>query len=209
MATYNKTIPLLRDHHTHPMLYAAFATGVDLSVRGEETNAEALASEAVRRIAQATERNPTGWTIAYGWNDGVFPISESDIDALPPVVVFNVSLHTLRVNRHGRELMNKSFPELVQNLHSPDWIERNLRRVLNAFANDGATASRLVDFYDKILLRQHGIYYAEEMLMTGVMEIDLFADAGLLERTRFWAAGTTGRIAVVASTPGSRYKTIH
>lgn len=173
-------IPLLRDSHTHPLLYAAFMDGIDLARDAAETR-----DLAVARI-RAHTRGP-GWTIAYGWNSGRYPLAKEDFDGLLPLVVLNVSLHGLIVNDAGRALLHQSDPAVAEHLEDQDWIERNLRRVLNLFANQGASPERLRRFY-QWLLTEHGVYHAEEMLLVGENEIRWFEEAGLAGRTRFWAA---------------------
>jgi predicted amidohydrolase YtcJ len=175
-------IPLLRDWHTHPLLYAALMEGIDLNRDPADDREQALAR--IRAHAQAG--NP-GWTIACGWNSGRYPLLKQDFDDLPPVVVFNLSLHGLIVNDAGRTLLDRSDPGVAENLGNQDWIERNLRRVLNVFANDGASPERLQRFF-RWLLEEHGVYHAEEMLLVGENEVRLFEESGLAGRTRFWAA---------------------
>lgn len=174
-------IPLLRDWHTHPLLYAALMDGVDLNRDPGESRERAVA-----RIRRHAASGRAGWTIAYGWNSGRYPLSKEVFDDLPPVVVLNLSLHDLIVNDAGRRLLSQSDPDVVDNLENQVWIERNLRRVLTLFAG-GATADRIRAFF-RWLLEEHGVYYAEEMLLGGEAEIRLFEAAGLTERTRFWAA---------------------
>jgi predicted amidohydrolase YtcJ len=175
-------IPLLRDWHTHPLLYAAFMDGIDLNRNPAETR-----DQAVGKIRAHAQTGNPGWTIAYGWNSGRYPLLKQEFDDLPPLVIFNVSLHGLIVNDAGRALLHRSDPAVADNLEDQDWIERNLRRVLNVFANDGASPERLQRFF-QWLLEEHGIYHAEEMLLVGENEIRLFEEAGLSGRTRFWAA---------------------
>lgn len=175
-------LPLLRDWHTHPLLYAAFLEGIDLNRDPAEERDQAL-----DRIRTQARRGNPGWTIAYGWNSGRYPLAKQDFDDLPPVVVFNLSLHGLIVNDAGRALLQRSDRGIAENLEDQDWIERHLRRVLNVFASDGASPERLQRFF-RWLLEEHGIYHAEEMLLVDESEIRLFEAAGLTGRTRFWAA---------------------
>ncbi len=176
-------IPLLHDHHTHPLLYAAFQDAVDLGADPGASTTE----DAVRRIRERAAAGAAGWTIAYGWNSGRFPLAESALDDLGPVVVLNLSLHGLIVNDAGRDVIGRSDPEAAGRLDDQDWVERNLRRVLNLFVTAGASAARLRGFHDR-LLHEHGVLHAEEMLLVDAAEVRLFEEAGLLARTRFWAS---------------------
>ena len=69
-------IPLLRDRHSHPLLYAALLDSVDLN-RPAETRESALA-----RIRERALGGHSDWTIATGWNSGRFPLSKPDFDDL-------------------------------------------------------------------------------------------------------------------------------
>lgn len=173
-------IPLLHDWHTHPLLYAAFMDGIDLG-----RDPAATGEQAVGRIRAAA--SGPGWTIAYGWNSGRYPLAKAEFDDLPPLVVFNLSLHGLVVNDAGRDLLRRTDPVVADHLADQEWTERNLRRVLNVFATAGASADRLRRFY-RWLLEEHGVYHAAEMLLVGADEVRLFGEAGLAGRTTFWAA---------------------
>ncbi len=177
------TIPLLRDRHSHPLLYAALMGAVDLNQPGETRES------ALERIRAAAADGGTRWTIATGWNSGRFALDKSDVDGLPPIVVLSLSIHGLIVNDNGRVLLRAPDETVADHLDDQDWIERNLRRVLNVFARTGASAERLQTFFDR--LREVGVHSAEEMLLVGEDEIQLFDDAGLASRTQFWAAPET------------------
>jgi predicted amidohydrolase YtcJ len=154
-----RRIPLLRDRHSHPLLYAALMDAVDLNQPGETRES------AIERIRTASIDGGTRWTIATGWNSGRFPLHKRDFDGLPPVVVLSLSIHGLIVNDNGRVLLRAHDETVADHLDDQDWIERNLRRVLNLFARAGASADRLGAFFDR--LRQLGVHSVEEMLLVG------------------------------------------
>ena len=156
---------------------------VDLN-RPAETHQSAL-----ERIRERATQGAAGWTIATGWNTGRFHLEKADFDGLPPIVVLHLSIHGLIVNDAGRALLRTHDPTVAAHLDDQDWIERNLRRVLNVFANAGASAARLRAFFDE--LAGLGVHHAEEMLLVSEDEIRLFDEAGLADRTRFWAAPET------------------
>lgn len=176
-------IPLLRDRHSHPMLYSALMDAVDLNRPGFTRES---AVDAIRERALAVG---AGWTIATGWNSGRVQLDKADFDDLPPVVVLALSIHGLLVNDAGRLLLRQQDEVVADHLDDQDWIERNLRRVLNLFARAGASPERLRAFFDQ--LRTLGVHSAEEMLLVGEDEIRLFDEAGLAGRTQFWAAPET------------------
>jgi predicted amidohydrolase YtcJ len=183
MTAVCRTIPLLRDRHSHPLLYAALMDAVDLNRPGETRDS------ALERIRTAAAGGGPGWTIATGWNSGRFTLDKADFDGLPPIVVLSLSIHGLIVNDNGRLLLREHDGTVAAHLDDQDWIERNLRRVLNVFARAGASAERLNTFFDR--LHAIGVHSAEEMLLVGEDEIQMFDDAGLAGRTQFWSAPET------------------
>lgn len=176
------SIPLLRDHHTHPLLYSAFMDAVALGAVSTTTEA----------LARLRERATTtlGLTLAYGWNSGRYPLDPADMSAWGPVVVLNLSLHGLVVNQAGMDYLRQQDAVVADHLHDDNWRERNLRRVLNALATGNVSVSRLQQFFNWLAQTQ-GVWVAEEMLLVNGDEIGLFAAAGLSARTRFWVAPDT------------------
>lgn len=180
-------IPLLRDRHSHPLLYAALMDAVDLNRTGETRES------AIERVRARASAGGEAWTIATGWHSGRFHLDKADFDGLPPIVVLSLSIHGLIVNDAGRRLLREQDETVVAHLDDQDWIERNLRRVLNLFARSGASPERLRRFFD--WLRQIGVHSVEEMLLVDEDEIRLFDEAGLAGRTQFWAAPETYALA--------------
>ena len=172
--------PLLHDHHTHPLLYATFRQGVDLSD-----------VEDLKQAADLIAANADGerLTIAHSWKSNRFEFESEVFDSLPPCAVFNLSLHGLLVNRTGEIELKKKIGLDVERIKDQLWLEQNLRQVLNWFALLGGSPAALVAFYD--YLESVGVYSAEEMLLIDGCEIDWFQETGLADRTRFWAAPET------------------
>jgi len=178
--TLTENWPLLHDHHTHPLLYAAFRQGVDLS------EVEDL-HQAADLIAASGDGERL--VIAHSWKSNRFKFETEVFDSLPPCAVFNLSLHGLLVNRAGEIELKKKIGSNIERVKDQLWLEQNLRQVLNWFALLGGSPAALVAFYD--YLESVGIYSAEEMLLIDGCEIDLFRESGLIDRTRFWAAPET------------------
>ncbi len=178
----NIQIPLLKDHHSHPLLYAAFRQAVSLQgVKTKET-----ASEILQR---AVSDSPTALSVVHGWRSNFFQWSPKEIEAMPPVAIFNVSLHSLLINSAAKQILLRHYGDVVNQLHDRTWYENNLRVVLNWFANLYASAENLRLFYGEML--RQGVYHVEEMLLVDENEINLFERSGMLDRTNFWAAPDT------------------
>lgn len=176
-------IPLLRDNHSHPLLYAAFGQSLSLLDTTSKTDAEEM-------LRQAIDESTSGITVAHGWRSNEFSWTQSELDAFPgPVAIFNISLHSLLLNQSGKRALCEIYGDVVNNVGDQVWYEFNLRTVLNWFANLGATADALTTFFDSML--NQGVYHVEEMLLVGANEIELFDAANLGDQTRFWAAPGT------------------
>ena len=175
--------PLLHDHHTHPLLYAAFNSGVDLS--------DATSFEAAADLITSASNPPQApeVIVAHHWKSNRFPIEQNQLENLPPVAVFNFSLHSVLVNASAKTTLIERFGETVSNLSNQVWYERNIRHVLNWFAMLGGSPDALAAFF--VSLEELGIGSAEEMLLVGEQEIEWFEEAGLSHRTKFWAAPET------------------
>lgn len=174
-------IPLLKDHHNHPSVYGAMRTCVDLANVDDKTTALDLISSRGEEIV-----------FALGWNDSLFGFEDSDLEALPPVFIVNTSLHGFRVNDAGRERLRRTHPGIVERFDDQAWIERNLHRLFKLIVEvRGCDASCLTAFYDDLLAR--GVWYAQDMLLPGLLSIDAVEQAGFTERTLLWADPDTYR----------------
>ncbi len=170
------TIPLLKDNHNHPYLYASFKNTIHLeSVRDKEL-AFALIRASNKEI-----------TVATGWNNSFFDLTPEELNSLPPLVVCNVSFHGYLINQPARELLAFSHKEIVENIDDAAWVERNLFSVFKFIATiNPPTDQEVQEFYD-VLLLQYGIWYAEEMLLPNSSVLNTFYNIDHMDRTAFWA----------------------
>lgn len=173
------TLPLLTDHHSHPLLYASFLKAVDLS----PVTTPAAAYE---RLA-AADASPM--IVGYGWKDNFFSFDERQLESLPALAIFNLSLHKLLLNQAGRDYLVQVHGEQVHHIDNHEWFEAHLCQVWNWFALLNGSPQALVDFYQQ--LEKLGVWSADEMLLVAEREIEWFETAGLIDRTRFWAGPET------------------
>jgi predicted amidohydrolase YtcJ len=124
--------------------------------------------------------------VVLGWNDSLYGFSPAELDAFPPLVIMNTSLHSFVMNRAAADRLGSRFPELLANQGNREWIERNGAQLFGFIMGiKTCNALRLSSFYEKIASR--GVWYAEEMTMGGAEAIAVFDAAGLSSRTIFWA----------------------
>ena len=110
------TIPLLHDHHTHPLLYASFEQGVSLEPIESQTEANDL-------IVDASKSGKSEITLAFGWRSNRFQWTDEELEKLPPAAIFNVSLHELKLNQAGMDLVKKRYGEVAEKVRDQDWYE--------------------------------------------------------------------------------------
>lgn len=168
-------VALLHDHHTHPLFYSAFLRAIDFSDVSELDHAVDL--------IRGSNSSPI--VLGHSWKDNFFSLEPTILERLPPCAIFNISLHQLAINSAAMKLLSEKLGGEIGRLLDRDWYERNLQSVLNWFALLNASSESLVQFYD--FLEGVGIGSAEEMLLVDGVEIDWYEQAGLTDRTRFWA----------------------
>jgi predicted amidohydrolase YtcJ len=167
-------IPLLKDNHSHPYLYAALSEAIDL--RGVKTKEEAL---------NLLLRSPHEFKIAYGWNDSQYSFTPDEFEHLPPMVIIHTSLHRFILNAAAKNRLMNSHPEILGNCCNPQWVEKNFSRVLKFIMALNCCEKELLSYYFKLLLDQ-GTWYIEEMSLMGSSEIEMLSESDLFDRTACW-----------------------
>ena len=169
-------IPLLKDHHTHPSISAAFSGAIKLRHVAEKEQALSL-------IRSSRE----DMTVAIGWNTSYYQFSDEDLESFPPVVICNTSLHGFLINAAARKILQPKYPDIIANIDDAEWTEANIYTILKFLTNLSPYDTALLKkFYDEELLPL-GVWYAEDMLLPNRELIDQFAEIGYSDRTRLWA----------------------
>lgn len=172
-------IPFLYDHHAHVSGFSAYLDFPDLSnVRSKD-----VAIYQIKKKCAKKELN-----VVEGWNDSYYSLSQTDLRKLPPVIIWNVSGHGILFNKKAEELLEKKFrdEELIENLDSPEWVEKNLLKITKLMIEiGGIDENKIKNTYR--YLTERGIYKVEDMLVNSQETINIIKDLGLDERTDFWA----------------------
>ena len=164
----------MNDHHSHPFLYAALGNCIDLRFISRKIDALDLIQQADDDVI-----------VAIGWNDNLYRFKRRELDALPPTVIINASLHGYLVNHSATEMLQDVHPDIIQHMNDKHGTETNYFRVLRFFMGlKPCRMENLKAFYDALLDR--GVWFAEELSLWGKDEIALFKAGGLCDRTKFW-----------------------
>lgn len=167
----------IRDHHNHVSLYAALGDAIDLSGTRSEDEAVDLLSGLDRDAV----------TVATGWHGGRYGFTASRLDAFPPLVVVNVSLHGFILNRAAEAALGPGSPEIVRNWRDPLWCETRLPQILVFLTRAaGIDAGKLAAFM--ALMAAMGVDRLDDMLIPGEPFLDLVDGSPCAGRIRCWAS---------------------
>lgn len=179
--TTTARIPLLRDHHTHPLLYSSLAGCPQIGTLHHKHEALDL---------MAASCNGEELNVVMGWNDSRFTFSSRELAPFPPLVILNNSLHFLVMNRAAAEIVTPRFPRLAEHLDDREWVERHCAQLLGLIMTlRPCNGERLRSFFRDLACQ--GVWFAEEMSLAGRGEISAMQEAGLASRSAFWAAPAT------------------
>jgi len=171
-----KQIPLLHDHHTHTSIYAALHNCIDLRFVEDKSTALKLISES---------RDDT--TIVLGWNNSLYDFKEDELNAFPSLIICNASLHKFLINRKTREKFFDLHRDMIEHIDDDEWVENNIYFILTTLAKIKETGSKEINVFLNDLLQNHGIWQTEDMLLPEDSTLQRFKEAGVIERTQFWA----------------------
>jgi len=167
-------VPWLYDRHSHPSLYAALAGCPDLAAC---TPAEAL--------ALLGDLPGDRVTTVVGWHSSRVKLGPEQLEALPPAILINFSLHGFALTAGARRILAAEQPELLEHQDDPEWCERNMERLLVFFGRSaGFTAAKLDRFMAK--LQAAGIGAVEDMLLTDPGALGVIRASPWRGRIRCW-----------------------
>jgi len=173
--TQKISIPLLKDHHNHPSVYALFHDCLNLQETKDKTEA--------KKMLQSLDKE--GVSVVLGWNSRFYQFSDSDLRSFPPVIIVNVSLHSFIMNASAENLLKEKYPTVVANYKETSWFEEHYPGLLIFLANlVKPTEQKIKTFFD--YLYEKGVYYAEEMHLSGEEVYSIIRSSPYAERTAFW-----------------------
>lgn len=150
-------LPLVFDAHNHPSYYALLASCPDLSALESRTQVlEALA-----------QLEPAPLHIVTGFHSGKVHLRPQDLEAFPPLVLINFSLHGFLCNRAGGEfLQSKGIDPYPQSPRQAEEAMTQLLRFFPTYVASQLGAHKLQIQLKKYVdtLQRAGVYGAYDMM---------------------------------------------
>ncbi|MCP4218261.1 MAG: amidohydrolase family protein [bacterium] len=174
--TESAHIPHLADNHNHLSFYASLFHCPHL--RRIEDKPRALA------ILQGCDKEKV--TLVLGWNNGYYAFSPEELAAFPPVIIVNISLHSMLISPSAESILKHTNPLIIENYTNPVWYEDHLPQILVFLANRADPDGETIDAFFRFL-EEKGIHYIEDMLLTGESILWKILDSSYAHRAGFWA----------------------
>jgi predicted amidohydrolase YtcJ len=169
------SIPLLRDHHNHPSIYAPFFDCLNLQEIEDK-------AEAVKKL-KALDKEKV--SVVLGWNSRFYQFSEADLRCFPPVIIVHVSLHSFIMNTSAETMLKEKYPDIVANYKDASWYEEHFPGLLVFLAGlVDLSEQQIKTFFDH--LYEKGVYYMEEMHLPSENVYSIIRSSPYAERTAFW-----------------------
>lgn len=156
------TIPLLHDNHNHLSLYAALSGALDISSMGP-----IAAIDAIKALPS------DGLSLVKGWRTSSLRLAPTDLAALPPVLIVNISLHGFAVSDAGMGLLSSRMPELADRASDADWCEAHVPEVFAAYCDIGGVDSGRLEAELELAVSL-GIGSADDMAVADSKSIDAY-----------------------------------
>jgi predicted amidohydrolase YtcJ len=167
--------PLLHDHHTHVSLYAALGGVPSLAGLSRDEARDLLSSLPADRL-----------NLVKDWRTDRLPLAQAELEALPPVLIVNASLHGYALNRGAVSRIGPLWPEFAEHAFDAAWSERSLPDLFVFYGQvAGLDAAKLSAFMEGLAAK--GIGSAEDMTIAGEAAIKIIARSPYAERTALWA----------------------
>ncbi len=175
-------LPLLHDHHSHPSLYAALEGVPSLLGLPPGQAIELLVSQPRDRLG-----------LVKGWRTDRLPLGPRDLEALPPLVIVNFSLHGYALTpaaipflEAGAATLGSFALEFAQHYGDRLWAERNLPRLFVLYGKIAGLGAEKLDAYMRAL-EAVGIGSVEDMTTAGSAALAVIASSPYRNRIGSWA----------------------
>jgi len=172
--TQMMNVPWLYDRHSHVSLYGALQGCPSLAGCDPEAGMALLRGLPRDRI-----------TTVLGWQSWRLPLGPADLDALPPALIINFSLHGCSLTTAAKRMLGPEHLDLLERQRDPEWCERNMERLLAFYSiSAGLTAAKLDAFMTG--LQRVGIGAAEDMLLSDEAALRVIQASPWSGRIRCW-----------------------
>ncbi|MFW6176064.1 MAG: amidohydrolase family protein [Thermoplasmatota archaeon] len=168
-------IPLLKDKHNHISIYSALIDSLDIqNIKSK--------NEALSKIKNRKD----DISIILGWNTGYYKLEDKELNQLHPLIISDLSLHDIKLNKPAKNYLKEEFPELVENINNKLWVERNFSYIMKVLVSlKSLDVDKVNSFYDDLL--ENGILYAADMLLPNENSLEILRKSNISDYTEFWA----------------------
>lgn len=172
-------IPWLHDQHNHASFYAALI--------GCPTLAGLNHDDVVQTLGELPEDR---LSVAFGWHSAKAPLSERDLESLPPAIIVNLSMHGFALTRQAIPILADTQPEMVAHWQEPEWCEVNLPHLLEIF---GQTAQLTAEKLSLFMARMEGLGLGsvDDMLLPDEPTFQVIQGSRWAEDILCWATPRT------------------
>lgn len=172
-------IPWLHDQHSHASFYA--------SLIGCPTLAGLNHDDVLRTLGALREDR---LSVAFGWHSAKAPLSERDLENLPPAIIVNLSMHGFALTKQAIPLLADTQPEMVAHWQDPEWCEFNLPRLLEVF---GQTAQLTAEKLSLFMARVEGLGLGsvDDMLLPDEATFQVIQGSRWVKDIQCWATPRT------------------
>lgn len=170
-----QSIPLMKDKHNHISIYSALEECLDI---------QHITSK--KKALEMIEDQEDEISVILGWNSGFFDFDKDEIDRLHPLIICDLSLHDILMNRPAEEYLIDKYPRLVENLDDQRWIEKNFSYIMKVLVSlKSVTVEKVNSFYDR--LRKKGVLYVADMLLPNEHALNVLKRSDLKDHFEAWA----------------------
>jgi len=123
-------------------------------------------------------------TIVQGWNSSFFNLTSGDLGEEKPVIVLNLSLHGMIMNRPAEEYLSRSYSDIARNCNDRSWTEKNIPLIFRMISDLASPSAEDIRSFGNSLI-ETGIRAMEDMLLPDSHWLELISHSPVA--VDFWA----------------------
>lgn len=172
------SIPLLKDHHHHPSLYISIVRNCIVATPIEDK----------KKVLSLIDNSEDDIIVVGGWDCTKYNLTKQEINHFKkPVIICNRSFHRYIINDIFRDRLIDFYTYIVSNIENQKWAEKNIFNIMKFLVNIKPFTEKQLKEHFNSMLKNWGIYFAEEMMLPDQLTFERYIKLGLLDnRTEVW-----------------------